>query len=181
VRNITFRDSVIGDDKGSSPWAVKIKTDSRESGIVDGVYFKNITIGKITYCGSSRFVFTPPHSQKDLCLPGKQTGAQMFDVGMGYGSPVTNPGRVRNIVFDGIHGIGPTGNMLGAHGLPSNSPGCPGCNEHIVNLTLSNIRLQGNGVWGCNLVDGVVVDDVLPWSDKSTCKSSRAKGNKQRP
>ena len=31
VFNITYRDSVIGDDKGSSPWAIKIKTDSQEA------------------------------------------------------------------------------------------------------------------------------------------------------
>ena len=32
----------------------------------------------------------------------------------------TNPGRVLNVVFDGIHGIGPTGGMLGALGLCGN-------------------------------------------------------------
>ena len=144
-----------------------------DSGIVDGVYFKNITIGNITYCGSSRFVFTPPHSAKDQCTP-RSAGAQMLDIGMGYVGAPTNPGRVRNVVFDGLHGIGPTGNMLGAHGLASGgSSGCPGCVEHIVNLTLKNIDLQqGNGVWGCDLVDGVVVESVKPWSPKSTCPHS---------
>ena len=29
VRNITFRDGTIGDDSGSSPWAIKLKTDSQ--------------------------------------------------------------------------------------------------------------------------------------------------------
>ena len=43
--NITFKDSVIGDDLGSSPWAIKLKTDSQEGGIVDGIYFINLTIG----------------------------------------------------------------------------------------------------------------------------------------
>ena len=84
VRNITFRDSRIGDDLGSAPWAVKIKTDSQEGGVVDGVFFLNVTIGNITYCGSSRPVFTPPHSPKDSCYP-RQRGAQMLDINMGYG------------------------------------------------------------------------------------------------
>ena len=46
--NITFKDSVIGDDLGSSPWAIKLKTDSQEGGIVDGIYFINLTIGNST-------------------------------------------------------------------------------------------------------------------------------------
>lgn len=50
VRNITYRDSVVGDALGSSPWAIKIKTDSQEGGVVDGVYFRNLTIGNITMC-----------------------------------------------------------------------------------------------------------------------------------
>lgn len=169
VRNITFRDSRIGDDKGSSPWAVKIKTDSQEGGVVDGVYFRNLTVGNITFCGSSRFVFTPPHSAKDSCSP-HPLGAQMFDIGMCYGLAPTNPGRVTNVVFDGVHGIGPTGNMMGARGLPSNPTGCPGCVEHIVNLTLKNIDLKQGGAWGCSLVDGLVVDNVRPWLEKSTCR-----------
>jgi polygalacturonase len=62
VLNVTFRDSVIGDDHGSSPWAIKLKTDSQEGGVVDGIRFLNLTIGNITYCGSSAFVYNPPHS-----------------------------------------------------------------------------------------------------------------------
>jgi polygalacturonase len=62
VLNVTFRDSVIGDEHGSSPWAIKLKTDSQEGGVVDGIRFLNLTIGNITYCGSSAFVYNPPHS-----------------------------------------------------------------------------------------------------------------------
>ena len=49
----------------------------------------------------------------------------MIDVGMGYVGAKTNPGRDTNIVFDGLHGIGPTGALLNAHGL-DNASGCPG-------------------------------------------------------
>jgi polygalacturonase len=45
VRNITFRDGTIGDDLGSSPWAIKIKTDSQEGGVADGIFFRNVRIG----------------------------------------------------------------------------------------------------------------------------------------
>ena len=41
---------------------------------------------------------------------------------------------------------GPTGDMMGALGLPSNQPGCAGCVEHIVNLTLNNINLKGDNI-----------------------------------
>ena len=63
VRNISFVDSTIGDEYGSSPWAIKLKTDSQEGGIADGVAFRNVRIGNITYCGSSRFVYEKQCSQ----------------------------------------------------------------------------------------------------------------------
>lgn len=87
VRNITFRDSIIGDDLGSSPWAIKLKTDSQEGGVVDGVYFKNIKLGLITFCGSSKFVFPPK-----MCMPGHEKGATAIDMSMGYVLKPTNPG-----------------------------------------------------------------------------------------
>ena len=171
VRNITLRDSTIGDEFGSSPWAIKLKTDSQEGGIVDGVFFRNITIGNITYCGSSKFVFTPPHSAKDHCVPGHELGATMIDMGMGYVGDKTNPGRLSNVVFEDLHGIGSTGASLNAHGLSSAS-GCPGCNEHIRNLTLRNIDLSVGGVYTCSDVDNVIVKHVKQWSKESTCKPS---------
>jgi len=168
VTNITFRDSTIGDAAGSSPWALKIKTDSQQGGVVDGVYFKNITIGNITYCGSSKFVFTPPHAATDSCSP-VQKGATMFGINMGYVGAKTNPGVVRNVVFDGIVGIGPTGVSFSARGLP-NASNCTGCVEHIQNVTLRNIKLETGGVYNCNFVDGLVVDNVEPWdAQRSTC------------
>ena len=160
VRNITFRDSTIGDDLGSSPWAIRIKTDSQEGGIVDGVAFQNIRIGNITYCGSSRFVFTPPHARKDLCSPREQP-ATMIDIHMGYVGAKTRPGRVRNVVIDGLHGIGPSGPCMHACGL-SNATGCPGCAEHIQNLTITNVSLVQGDMWMCSLVDGAVLRDVKP-------------------
>ena len=44
---------------------------------------------------------------------------------MGYAGAKTNPGRDRNIVFDGLTGIGPSGDSIVAHGL-ANATGCPG-------------------------------------------------------
>ena len=161
VRNISFVDSTIGDEYGSSPWAIKLKTDSQEGGIADGVAFRNVRIGNITYCGSSRFVY------EKQCSQGKR--ANMLDVNMGYVGAKTNPGRIRNVIFDGLHGTGAAGLSLSAAGLPA-APGCPGCNEHIVNLTLRNISLDaGSGAWDCHLVDGFVADGVSPWPAASSC------------
>lgn len=173
IRNITFQNSVIGDDKGSSPWAIKIKTDSQEGGIVDGVKFENVRIGNITYCGSSEFVFTPPHSPHSYCGTAGGRGATMVEIGMGYVGSRTNPGRIRNVLIDGLFGIGPTGPMLSAHGL-SNASGCPHCIEHIQNLTIRNVSLMRQpgpqcGLWMCDLVDGVSMHDVTPIAKGSTC------------
>ena len=92
----------------------------------------------------------------------------MIDVGMGYVGAKTNPGRDTNIVFDGMRGIGPTGPSMNAHGL-DNATGCPGCVEHIVNLTLRGIHLESGGGWLCHDVDGLVVQDVSRWPEDSTC------------
>ena len=92
----------------------------------------------------------------------------MIDVGMGYVGAKTNPGRVTNVVFDGLYGIGPTGNTMNAHGLP-NASGCPGCDERLHNITLRNISLQTGGAYACSLVDGVVVEGVQRWPRGSTC------------
>ena len=125
--------------------------------------------GNITYCGSSAFVFTPPHAKTDSCHP-RQKGATMVDISMGYGRLApTRPGRVRNVVFDGLYGIGPTGVLMAAHGLPS-QPSGDGRVQHIQNLTLRNVSLQqAGGAWQCTLVDNVTVDGVTPVPDHSTC------------
>jgi len=93
----------------------------------------------------------------------------MIDINMGYVGAKTNPGRIRNVVFDGIHGIGPTGGSMSARGLVSAS-NCTGCNEHIQNLTIKNVNLQTGGDWLCTYVDGVDMENVKPLSEKSTCK-----------
>jgi len=155
VRNITFRHGQIGDEFGSAPWAIKLKTDSQEGGVVDGVYFYDVRIGNITYCGSSKFVY------EKNCEPGHENGATMINVGMGYGGlPSTNPGQNFNIFFEGLYGVGPSGIAMNAHGLNNAS-------QHIVNLTLRNISLDVSPAWRCSYVDGVVVDNVV--GDVSSC------------
>ena len=47
VRNITYRDSRVGDDKGSSPWAVKIKTDSGGKGFVTGCIWEDLVLHNV--------------------------------------------------------------------------------------------------------------------------------------
>jgi len=80
----------------------------------------------VTMCGSSAFVSASQCPGIHCpCTPGHEKGATMIDVGMGYVGAKTNPGRDTNIVFDGLHGVGPTGALLNAHGL-DNASGCPG-------------------------------------------------------
>ena len=57
---------------------------------------------------------------------------------------------------------------MSAHGI-DNATGCPGCVEHIVNLTLRDIHLEAGGPWLCKDVDNVVVDDVSRFPKGSTC------------
>lgn len=149
VQNITFRNSVIGDDEGSSPWAIKLKTDSQEGGYVDGVTFSNVRLGNITFCGSSSFVF--PKS----CRPGHVQKATAIDMSMGYGLPPTNPGILRNIVFEGLSGIGPTGDVAYWAGL---SPAL-----NISHVTVRNVTLQSGGHWNMRYVDALtVIQPVFP-------------------
>jgi hypothetical protein len=161
VRNITFRDSTIGDDAGSSPWAIKLKTDSQEGGVVDGVTFQNIRLGLITMCGSSKFVFPP-----STCIPGKEKRATAISMGMGYGRlKPTNPGRLRNVIFSGIHGIGPTGDVAGWDGLPG---------AHIEGVTVRNVSLQQGTVWACSNVDNVTLQKISP-AQQGSCASKTSR------
>jgi len=47
IYNVTMRDSIIGDDDGSCPWAIKAKTHNPNGGVVSGVTFTNLTLGAI--------------------------------------------------------------------------------------------------------------------------------------
>ena len=152
ARQITIKDSTIGDDEGSSPWAIKLKTDSQEGGILDNLQILNLTVGLITYCGSSDFVFTPPHAPHNNCRQPNKT-ATLIDMGMGYVGAPTNPGLISNVVIRGVRGIGPTGAAMNARGLPSHP---------IVNLTLQDIQLEQGGGWDCENVQGVKWDNLSP-------------------
>ena len=52
---------------------------------------------------------------------------------------------------------------------------CAGCVEHVVNLTLRDIKLQAGGPWLCTDVDSVRVQGVTPWPKGSTCTASDAR------
>ena len=97
----------------------------------------------------------------------------MIDISMGYVGAKTQPGRVRNVVIDGLHGIGPSGPCMNARGL-SNASGCPGCVEHIQNLTITNVSLTQGDLWLCSLVDNLVLRDVVPAPHGSTCHHQAA-------
>ena len=47
VSNVCVEDSRIGDDEGSSPWAIKIKTHEPRGGVVSNITFQRLRLGRI--------------------------------------------------------------------------------------------------------------------------------------
>eukprot|EP01083_Nonionella_stella_P244848 851737_1 len=47
IQNVSFVNSMVGDNNGSSPWAVKIKTHRGFGGYVTDILFENLTFGNI--------------------------------------------------------------------------------------------------------------------------------------
>ena len=70
-----------------------------------------------------------------------------------YARTCHNTGTLSNVVFEGIHGIGPTGAVAEWNGLS---------NLHIHNVVVSNISLTRGDEWDCSFVDNVTLTDVTP-------------------
>ena len=47
IRNVTFEDCVVGDSSGSSPWAIKIKSQTNLAATIEDITFRRLRLGRI--------------------------------------------------------------------------------------------------------------------------------------
>ena len=115
IENITFRDSIIGDNNGSSPWAIKIKTHRGDGGYVKDIYFKNLKFGDIApntwqqSNGGYDIIFTPDYgSSNEPLYPAANVSNILFENITGYKDVIAgklnglNESIWRNIQFNNV-------------------------------------------------------------------------------
>lgn len=144
VSNVTFRNSIIGDKLGSSPWAIKIKTHRGQGGFVKDILFENITFGAIEPNnwqqpnGGIDIIFTPDYGSSNEALYPAAT--------------------VNNVIFRNINGY----KSITAGDLS-------GLNESIWNVTFENVNLSNSDHgWNCKYINVVQIGQIFP-SMPSTC------------
>ena len=140
VSDVVVQDCAIGDDRGSSPWAIKIKTHEPFGGVVSNVTFQRLRLGRIA-----------PNAYQQ---PG---GGMAFALYENYGS-ATSGGAATSI--QGVRFINIT--AVGARWAANPMQGVKG---GLRGLTFENVHL---GVvteaepWLCSNVTGTVAKGVEP-------------------
>jgi polygalacturonase len=92
VSNVTVEDCTIGDEGGSAPWAIKVKTHGPRGGVVSDLVFQRLRLGRIA-----------PNAYQ------QPKGGYALAFLNNYGSPSYNPAfapaRIERVLFKDIAGI----------------------------------------------------------------------------
>ena len=139
VKDILMENSRIGDDLGSSPWAIKFKSHRYYPGAIENILFRNLRLGNIT--GNPWQNPGPGHA---LLL------------GLTYGGsppPGPRPGFpiMRNVSFVDIAATWAD--------QPGDINGLP--ESHIEELTFQNVTIPTHGAWSCHNVNSDLVTKEL--------------------
>jgi polygalacturonase len=146
VKDILFEDSRVGDDLGSSPWAIKFKSHRYYPGVLENIMFRRLRLGKIT--GNTWQQPGPGHA---------------FLIGLTYGGqPPKGPRAgvpvMRNVSFVDIAATWAD--------IPGDMSGLP--ESLLQELSFDNVTIPTHGAWGCNYVAGdYITHDVQPPLDCS--------------
>ena len=91
VSDVTVQDCTIGDDYGSSPWAIKIKTHEPHGGVVRNITFQRLRLGLIA-----------PNAYQ------QPNGGMALSIYENYGSPTTGGARtdIKDVYFVNITALG---------------------------------------------------------------------------
>lgn len=146
ITDVRIEGGRIGDDEGSSPWALKIKTHIPLGGVVENVTVVGTAFGKIA-----------PNSWQ------QPNGGAAFHVEIApYNSPAIPPGITPATTrFVGIALVN-----VSVHSAVSGGDFVAQAPFEIENLTMSGVRfgnITGRGApWSCKRVHGLLAKDVVP-------------------
>jgi polygalacturonase len=142
VRDILFEDSRVGDDLGSSPWAIKFKSHRYYPGDMENIMFRRLRLGNIT--GNSWQQHGPGHA---------------FLIGLTYGDkPPAGHARagvpvMRNVSFVDIAATWAD--------IPGDIDGVP--ESLLQELSFDNVTIPTHNSWNCEYVAGdYVAHSVQP-------------------
>lgn len=142
VSDVVIEGGRIGDDDGSSPWAVKVKTHVPNGGVVRNITLRGTRIGAIrpnTWQqhggGTALYVLLTPYN-KPVWPPG---------------SPTPSESRFQGFSFIDVHAT----SAVDAGQLIADAP------FFIEGLTMRNVSI-GGAPWRCARLTGTVAHDVDP-------------------
>lgn len=146
ISDVLIEGGRIGDDAGSSPWALKIKTHTPRGGVVSNITLRGTRIGSIA-----------PNSWQQ-----KTGGTALFILLEAYNNPVFPPGApdpaasaFTDITIEDVHATSAVtaGNML------ADAPFL------IERLALKNVtfgKISGTSAWKCKNLAGTTAEGVIP-------------------
>jgi len=151
VLNVTMRGGRIGDDSGSSPWAIKLKTHVPNGGITDGISFENVTLGRIApndwqqpHGGTAVIIALSQYSDGEEGGEGGMLMRQASAIAT-RGGPVPARTRIDNVSFVGVMATGAV-----TAGLVTASPPF-----RVSGLTFEDVRF-GRARHGWTCLGGIV-------------------------
>jgi polygalacturonase len=145
VTNVTMRGGRIGDDHGSSPWAIKLKTHVPNGGITAGIAFENVTLGNIAPNS-----WQQPHGGTAVIIALSQYGGGREGEGgmaarqaaaiAARGGAVPAPTQISNVSFIGVAALG----AVTAGSIEASHP------FKVHGLTFADVRFAKSGSgWEC--------------------------------
>lgn len=136
----------IGDDNGSSPWAVKVKTHTPHGGVVSNITLQGVRLGRI-----APNAWQQPHG-----------GTALYVLLEPYNNPAFPPGapqpaasRFTGISFIDVYALG----AVAAGVFEAAAP------LAIEGLTLRNVtfgRVSSRTPWSCARLQGTIAEGVEP-------------------
>ena len=137
IRNVTFEDCTIGDDSGSSPWAIKIKSQTNQNATIEDITFRRLRLGRIQ-----------PNSWQQP----KPEAA--IDIGIQYAEALQALPLLRRVVLEDIRGTSAAvvGRIVGLDA------------SHIDGLVVRNVTFGAyqRGWLKCVDVDALAISAVVP-------------------
>jgi len=149
VTDVVVEDSTIGDDEGSAPWAIKIKSHCPDGGVVSNVTFQRLRLGAI-----APNAYQQPNAGMAIAIY-EDYGSSTCGKGA-RAAPTPARTRIQNITFRDIRGLSAVwaaNPIQGIVGAGANSANVSGLRFENVSFG----KVSAREPWVCAGVEGTVV------------------------